>query len=246
MGIKRERKRGIWISLPAMHELELPLTAFALGCLIHGLSHRGKYGGWCIASRQYLADELRVNVSTIKRMLTALIDLELVERDDSTNYLRTTDAWFDAVEIAAQDEPAEGKMSRGKMSRPGAKEDEGGRNLSHNNKSNRRTPNTSGGGKFKKPTIEEVRVYFLDYGGTKGMNPAACESQAERFVNYYESKGWKVGKAPMKSWQASVRNWILGEVRKQAEKAPKIESAAAQQQMGFNLFNNPTNQEYAE
>lgn len=30
---------------------------------------------------------------------------------------------------------------------------------------------------------------------------------AERFFDYYESKGWVVGKAPMKDWKAAVRNW---------------------------------------
>jgi uncharacterized protein YdaU (DUF1376 family) len=32
--------------------------------------------------------------------------------------------------------------------------------------------------------------------------------EAEKFVNYYESNGWKVGKNPMKSWGAAANNWI--------------------------------------
>jgi uncharacterized protein YdaU (DUF1376 family) len=32
--------------------------------------------------------------------------------------------------------------------------------------------------------------------------------EAEKFVNYYESNGWKVGKNPMKSWTHAVNNWI--------------------------------------
>jgi hypothetical protein len=32
--------------------------------------------------------------------------------------------------------------------------------------------------------------------------------QAERFWNYYESKGWKVGGSPMKDWKAAARNWL--------------------------------------
>ena len=30
---------------------------------------------------------------------------------------------------------------------------------------------------------------------------------AQQFFDYYESKGWKVGKSPMKDWKASVRTW---------------------------------------
>jgi hypothetical protein len=32
--------------------------------------------------------------------------------------------------------------------------------------------------------------------------------EAEKFFNYYESNGWKVGKNPMKNWRASANNWI--------------------------------------
>lgn len=51
---------------------------------------------------------------------------------------------------------------------------------------------------FKKPSVEEVRAY--------------CEERknkvdAEAFVDFYESKGWVVGKSPMKNWKAAVRTW---------------------------------------
>jgi uncharacterized protein YdaU (DUF1376 family) len=39
-----------------------------------------------------------------------------------------------------------------------------------------------------------------------GIDQAKIE--AEKFVNYYESNGWKVGKNPMKSWGAAANNWI--------------------------------------
>jgi hypothetical protein len=30
---------------------------------------------------------------------------------------------------------------------------------------------------------------------------------AQRFVDFYESKGWMVGKSKMKDWKAAYRNW---------------------------------------
>ena len=39
-----------------------------------------------------------------------------------------------------------------------------------------------------------------------GVDKAKIE--AEKFVNYYESNGWKVGKNPMKNWKAAANNWI--------------------------------------
>ena len=32
--------------------------------------------------------------------------------------------------------------------------------------------------------------------------------EAEKFYNYYESNGWRVGKNPMKNWKAAANNWI--------------------------------------
>ena len=52
--------------------------------------------------------------------------------------------------------------------------------------------------RFKKPTIEEIQAYCDERNN--GID-------AERFYDYYESKGWKVGKAPMKDWKASIRTW---------------------------------------
>lgn len=51
---------------------------------------------------------------------------------------------------------------------------------------------------FTPPTIEEVRAYGDSRGG---------KVDAERFVDYYASKGWMVGKANMKDWKAAYRNW---------------------------------------
>lgn len=34
------------------------------------------------------------------------------------------------------------------------------------------------------------------------------------FYDYYESNGWRVGKTPMKDWQAAIRNWVRNEQTK--------------------------------
>lgn len=52
--------------------------------------------------------------------------------------------------------------------------------------------------KFKPPTVEEVKAYCKERGN---------RVNAETFVDFYESKGWMVGKSKMKSWKASVRTW---------------------------------------
>lgn len=45
---------------------------------------------------------------------------------------------------------------------------------------------------------------------------------AGRFFDFYESKGWKVGKNAMKDWQAAVRTWERDGEKKQARPAAAI------------------------
>lgn len=52
--------------------------------------------------------------------------------------------------------------------------------------------------RFVKPTIEEIRTYCIEIGAN--INP-------EQFYDYYESKGWMIGKNKMKDWKAAVRTW---------------------------------------
>lgn len=59
--------------------------------------------------------------------------------------------------------------------------------------------------KFRKPTLEELKSHFAEKLSPSCGSPL---SEAERFFNYYESKGWVVGKSPMKNWKAAVSNWI--------------------------------------
>lgn len=52
--------------------------------------------------------------------------------------------------------------------------------------------------RFTPPTVEEVQAYCDERGNAVN---------ATRFVNYYESNGWKVGRNSMKDWKAAVRTW---------------------------------------
>ena len=52
--------------------------------------------------------------------------------------------------------------------------------------------------RFCPPTVDEVKAYCLEKNYTV---------DAESFCDFYESKGWFVGKNKMKSWQAAVRTW---------------------------------------
>jgi len=52
--------------------------------------------------------------------------------------------------------------------------------------------------RFVKPSLDEVRAYCSERGNS--VDP-------ETFIDFYESKGWKVGNQSMKDWKAAVRTW---------------------------------------
>lgn len=55
--------------------------------------------------------------------------------------------------------------------------------------------------RFTKPKEEEVDSYIstLYWGG----NPPS----GKEFIDFYESRGWMIGKSRMKDWKAAVRTW---------------------------------------
>ena len=67
--------------------------------------------------------------------------------------------------------------------------------------------------RFVPPTPEEVDAYCMERNN--GID-------GSEFCDFYTSKGWKVGKNPMKDWKAAVRTWERS--RKQSAPQPKTES----------------------
>lgn len=56
---------------------------------------------------------------------------------------------------------------------------------------------------FAPPTKDDVSNYLF-----KKMDEFTAMAEAEKFINYYESNGWMVGKNKMKKWEAAAENWI--------------------------------------
>ena len=52
--------------------------------------------------------------------------------------------------------------------------------------------------RFCPPSVSEVKEYCLE--NEYPVDP-------ERFIDYYDANGWKVGRNPMKDWRAAVRVW---------------------------------------
>lgn len=74
--------------------------------------------------------------------------------------------------------------------------------------------------RFTPPTVDDVATY---------VNEKGYHVNADRFVSFYQQKGWMVGKNHMKDWKAAVRNWETRwkDENKAQEKAPVGKSDSA-------------------
>lgn len=70
---------------------------------------------------------------------------------------------------------------------------------------------------FKIPTLDEVEAYIIE----KDYNV-----DAEQFIDFYESKGWMIGKNKMKSWKAAVRTWQRNSKDNKSTNNKKIDALA--------------------
>ena len=189
---------------------------FASKCL-YGVIHSLSNGRKCTATNKYLADVLGTNIKTIQRSLDQLLDLKLINREVKNACKRELICTVRSENTHPENVPTPKIGVPPKCTKrvgqnvltphPENVPTPLGQNVPTDNildtkvdtiidkKSKKRT-------KFIKPTKDQIREYFTELG----LN-GQSESLSERFYDYYESNGWKVGRNSMKDWKATCRNW---------------------------------------
>ena len=76
--------------------------------------------------------------------------------------------------------------------------------------------------RFTPPSLEDVVAYCKERRNSV---------DAQRFIDFYASKGWKVGNTPMKDWKAAIRTWEQRD--KTPSKPVKVVSAANYKQRDY-------------
>lgn len=95
-----------------------------------------------------------------------------------------------------EDYQSEGSQEAGKGQAKGTQR--AGKGQHRKNDKNVKNDNNTGASRFTPPSMDEVRQYCIERRNR--VDP-------QRFIDFYESKGWMVGKNKMKDWKAAVRNW---------------------------------------
>ena len=61
--------------------------------------------------------------------------------------------------------------------------------------------NLTGRETFNPPTVEDVTQHM------RSINILHPEENATKFWNFYEAKGWMIGKNKMKNWKSAIKTW---------------------------------------
>lgn len=99
-------------------------------------------------------------------------------------------------------------------------------NVNANNNVNKKE-STEKSKRFSPPTLDDVKAYVKE----KDLNV-----DPERFIDYYTSNGWMVGKNKMKDWKAAARSWNRGQRLEETAKGTR-QGVAAKTKNSFNNFN---------
>ena len=147
--------------------------------------------GYCWATNKYFAELYGVSKVSISKWIKALSERGYIQTRVSC---KEGSKEIDYRYITILNDPIKEKFNTP------IKEKFKDNNTSFNTTFNKRE--SKGVSHFTPPTLEDVQAYCKERGN---------KVDAERFIDYYASKGWLVGKAKMKDWKAAVRNWERSE-----------------------------------
>lgn len=207
----------------------LDLLTFAL---VHGCTQKGEgcwYGGYDRLAER-IGGKQRGTIMAVNR----LEEIGAVERFDAVIDGKPKRAirslWNSAQNADAENADAKNadaknaELTLQKMQSSSAKNAEPSN--SNNIQSKRKV--------FIKPSIEEIDEFCKEHN---------YQVDAERFFNYYESKGWVVGKSPMKDWHSAVRTWVSNQKSSQLSSTPQVAPAPSSKEEAMKWATHPTQEE---
>ena len=172
--------KGIWIPIEIWQDKSLSWNEKILLMEIDSFTAKDRE---CYISNEYIAELLGVTDRCARKYLSHLLQLGLirvVKFDGRKRYVESTISFQAEWNICSRQDG---------VSVPHTDNNE---YINNNSLSKRESS------RFQKPSIDEIRQYCISRNNS--VDP-------EQFFNFYESKGWTIGKSPMKDWRAAVRTW---------------------------------------
>lgn len=160
--------------------------------------------GQTITSLQHLADDSGLSVQSVRTALKNLEKTGEVNKQSTNKWTLITlenFAFYQGKEDSSTSSLTNKQQTTNKQTTTNKK--------NKNDKNNNLIKSNTNA--FVKPTVKEVSEYIKEKG---------YSIDAEHFVAYYESNGWKVGRNPMKSWKSALVTW---ERRNDSKRNRKVE-----------------------
>ena len=183
--MEKEQERfvkGIWIPIGLWTDDSLSWNEKILLCEIDSLTAEEQD---CCLSDEYIADLLGIGVNAAKKLLSSLISKGFLTKTKTILYRKYVKLSCPLIYINNINKNISTVYTTTDnilCNTCCIEEKEEDNNILSKKKK-----------KFTKPTVEEVHDYVLEKG---------YHVDAETFFNFYESKGWMVGKSPMKNWRS--------------------------------------------
>ena len=188
--------KGIFIPIELWENKDLSWNEKIVLLEIDSMTSKGHD---CFISDEYVASLIGCSISTAKRIMSNLIQGGYVRKTRFDGRCRFVESCMtfgferaDSSKLSeqiAQNEPVINNILF-----PPILEDN---KLSSNSSPQEKSEPISK--KFVRPTWDEL----LNYCHEKNL----LYLDIDEFIDFYESKGWKVGSSPMKDWKAAARRW---------------------------------------
>lgn len=155
---------------------------------------------------QEFADELALDIDEsaddVRVVLAFLLSYGLCECSDNVHYFLPYVVENTGSETAAaqrmRDHRAREKLAECNIVTPQLRDGCAEIEIEKEKEKEKKKDTPKGVCRFAPPTLEEVKEYCRERGN---------EVDPEKFIDFYESKGWMIGKNKMKDWKAAVRTW---------------------------------------
>jgi DNA-binding transcriptional regulator YhcF (GntR family) len=149
--------------------------------------------GQLVTGRKKLSEQTGIPESTVERILTYLEGEQQIEQQKTNKFrIITVKNWEKYQGCEKANSGTDSKWTTNEQQADTYKNDKNVKN----NKKKESKPSK----RFQKPTAQEV----CDYAASIGF-----ELDGQEFVDFYEAKGWLIGKNKMTDWRAAVRTWKL-------------------------------------
>ena len=197
-------KKGYYAIIPASvrYDKRLPANAKLLYGELTALSNDK---GYCWAGNDYFAGLYEVSKTSVSKWVSALRDAGYIQIQ--LEYAEGTKQILHRY-IRIVNDPIEEKLNTSIRKVKDPIEEKLIVNTTVNTTSN----NTMNKGRFTPPTLTEV-IDQCNFSGA-GIDP-------QGFIDFYESKGWMIGKNKMKCWKSAMRTWARKDKERNRERSVK-------------------------